>query len=64
MFSIQNDILKSNNNKGPALQKENNLNNITKNNDYNISSLIFNESLHIPNNENVKPNFTDDINLI
>jgi hypothetical protein len=64
LFSIQNDILKSNNNKGPALQKENNLNNITKNNDYNISSLIFNESLHIPNNENVKPNFTDDINLI
>ena len=64
LFSIQNDILKSNNNKGPALQKENNLNNITKNNDYNISSLIFNESLHIPNNENAKPNFTEDINLI
>ena len=64
LFSIQNVILKSNNNKGQALEKENNLNNITKNNDYNISSLIFNESLHIPNNENAKPNFTEDINLI
>ena len=64
LFSIQNVILKSNNNKGQDLEKENNLNNITKNNDYNISSLIFNESLHIPNNENAKPNFTEDINLI
>ena len=64
LFSIQNVILKSNNNKGQALEKENNLNNIIKNNDYNISSLIFNESLHIPNNENAKPNFTEDINLI
>ena len=62
LFSIRNHIMESNkSNKSQSKKKDNNthVTPSSKTYCYNISSLILNESLHIPNTENNNPNLNN-----